>query len=434
MKIVGGKWSNWSGGVSFRPHTVVAPKDEVELAAAVRKADGNVRVPGTGYSFTPLNATAGTLIDLSEFTGLRGCDPERQVATIAAATPLWGIGSLLHPLGFALKNMADVDRQTLGGVVGTGTHGTGITLGSFSADVASFRLVLANGEVIHCSPDENAEIFGAGRTSMGMLGVMTEIDMNVRPIYKLVEKQFVHPIDELFRQLDGLVAANRHFEFFWFPYADEAVCKSLNETDVDAPIRHSANTLRARGERRSADEQVFAAINEILPYAPFLAKLTHRLFSRLMPGQERVRWSHEIFPSPRTVRFNEMEYAVPYEKGPEVLREIVKTIRKRQINTGFPIEYRTVAADDVWLSPFYRRESATIAVHQYHRVDTTGLFEACEEVFRRHDGRPHWGKRHTSTASELANLYPQFEVFRRLRMKLDPSGKFLNDHLRAMFG
>jgi FAD/FMN-containing dehydrogenase len=293
---------------------------------------------------------------------------------------------------------------------------------------------LANGDVIHCSPDENAEIYAAGRTSIGMLGVMIEIDMNVRPIYKLVEKQFVHPIDELFRQLDGLVAANRHFEFFWFPYADVAVCKSLNETDADAPIRHSANTLRLRGERTSADDRVFAAINEILPYAPFLLKPTHRLFSRLMPGQERVRWSHEIFPSPRTVRFNEMEYAVPYEKGPTVLHEIVETIRKKRLNTGFPIEYRTVAADDVWLSPFYRRDSATIAVRQYHRVDTAELFDACEAVFRRHDGRPHWGKRHSLTAPDLATLYPQFEAFRGLRARVDPAGKFLNKYLRGLFG
>jgi len=434
MKIVGGRWSNWSGGVSSRPRAIIAPRDEVELAAAVRKAEGNVRVPGTGYSFTPLNATDGTLIDLSAFTGLRGCDPERQVATIAAATPLWGIGSLLHPVGFALKNMVDIDRQTLGGVVGTGAHGTGITLGSFSSDVASFRLVLASGDVIHCSPDENAEIYAAGRTSMGMLGVMTEIDMNVRPIYKLVEKQFVHPIDELFRQMDGLVAANRHFEFFWFPYADVAVCKSLNETEADAPIRHSANTLRARGERASAHEYVFAAVNEVLPYAPFLLKPTHRLFSRLMPRQKLVRWSHEIFPSARTVHFDEMEYAVPYEQGRETLREIVETIRKKRINTGFPIEYRTVAADDVWLSPFYQRQSAAIAVRQYHRVDRTELFEACEAVFRRHDGRPHWGKRHSLAGPDLARLYPQFEAFRALRARVDPAGKFLNGYLRGLFG
>lgn len=433
MNISGGIWSNWSGGVSCRPHAVVAPKDEVELAAAVRKAEGPVRVPGNGHSFTPLNVTNGTLIDLSAFTGLRGFDPEHEVATIAAATPLWEIASLLQPLGYGLKNMGDVDRQTLGGVVGTGTHGTGLTLGSFSADVASFSLLLATGEMIHCSSSENAEIFAAGRTSLGMLGVMTEIGMKVRPAYKLVEKHFTHSVDELFRQLDGLVNANRHFEFFWFPYSDFAVCKALNETDANAPTRHSAKTLQARGEHKTADEYAFAVINEVLPYAPFLLRPVHQLFSKLMPGQERVRWSHEIFPSPRTVRFNEMEYAFPYEKGPEVLREVVEMIRKRRINTGFPIEYRTVAADDVWLSPFYGRESATIAVHQYHRVDTTELFEACEDLFRRHGGRPHWGKRHTRAATELAELYPKYQAFVALRRKLDPDGRFLNDHLRDSF-
>lgn len=433
MKTVGGKWSNWSGGVVCKPRSIVAPKDEVELAAAVRKAEGQVRVPGTGHSFTPLNATDGTMIDLSAFAGLQGCDPANETATVAAATPLWGIGSLLHPLGYALKNMGDIDRQTLAGVVGTGTHGTGRTLGSLSSEVASFRLVLASGEVIHCSPTENVEVYAAGRTSMGTLGVMTEIGMKVRPIYKLVEKNFIHPVDELFRQLDGLINANRHFEFFWFPYADMAVCKSLNETDAPSPSRHSARTLKARGERSSLDEYLFAGINEMLPRMPALVPAAHKLFSKFMPGQEKVRWSHEIYPSPRTIRFNEMEYAVPIEKGPDVVREIVEMIRKRNIFTGFPIEYRVVAADDVWMSPFYGRESATIAVHQYHKVDTTELFEACEAIFRSYEGRPHWGKRHTRTAAELAQLYPKYGDFVAVRRRLDPSGKFLNDHLRAMF-
>jgi FAD/FMN-containing dehydrogenase len=171
----------------------------------------------------------------------------------------------------------------------------------------------------------------------------------------------------------------------------------------------------------------------VLPYAPFLLGPTHRLFSSLMPGAGKVRWSHEIFPSPRTTRFNEMEYAVPYANGPDAIREIVETIRKKRINTGFPIEYRSVAEDDVWMSPFHGRESATIAVHQFHRVDTTRLFDACETIFRLYEGRPHWGKRHTRTADELGTLYPKFEQFRAVRRVLDPKGKFLNAHLRAMF-
>ncbi|MEI9932420.1 MAG: D-arabinono-1,4-lactone oxidase [Rhizomicrobium sp.] len=433
MKVVGGKWSNWSGGVRCKPRKIVAPKDEIDLAVTVRQAAAPVRVPGSGHSFTPVNETDGMLIDLSAFTGLKSIDSRAETATLAAATPLWQIGSLLHAQGFGLKNMGDIDRQTLGGVVGTGTHGTGRTLRNFSAEVAGFRLLLANGELINCTANENADVFNAGRTSLGALGVMTEITMNVRPAYKLIENNFVMPIDEMLRMFNSLVADNRHFEFFWFPYADVAVCKTLNETDAPAPEPRTAQEMHARGEHSTSDQRAFGWINEALPYTPFMLKSAHRLFSSLMPSKGKVRWSHEIFPSPRTTRFNEMEYALPYEHGLDILLEVVETIRKKRINTGFPIEYRTVAADDVWMSPFYERESATIAVHQYHRVDTGKLFDTCEAIFRKNEGRPHWGKRHTRTAAELATLYPRFDDFRAVRRRLDPQGKFLNPHLKGMF-
>jgi len=433
MKIVGGRWSNWSGGVVCKPKEVIAPKDEVALAAAVRQAKGPVRVPGTGHSFTPLNATDGTMIDLSAFRGLRNSASEKDVATIGAATRLWEIGPKLHGLGHALLNMGDIDRQTLGGVVGTGTHGTGVTLGSFSSQVAGFRLLLASGEILHCSPGENEEVYSAGRTSFGSFGVMIDISMKVRPAYKLIEQNFLLPIGELWEKLDGFVQSNRHFEFFWFPYSDVAVCKTLNESDESAPDPRPPDDLFSRGERGGFDVHMFAAINELLPFAPFALKSAHRMFSSSMSGGSKVRWSHESFPSPRTVRFNEMEYAVPYEKGPDTVRKIAGEIRKRRINTGFPIEYRTVAPDDVWLSPFYQRKSATIAVHQYFRVNTSKLFDMCESIFRSVEGRPHWGKRHTRTRDEFAELYPRFEDFRALRQKLDPAMKFLNAHLRSIF-
>jgi FAD-linked oxidoreductase len=432
MKIVGGKWTNWSGGVVCKPRQVIAPKDEVELAAAIRCAEGSVRAPGTGHSFTPLCATDGMLVDMTAFSGLKQTDTVAGTATLFGATPLWAAGPALHASGVALYNMGDIDRQTLGGVVGTGTHGTGRTLGSISSAVAGFRIILADGSVLNCSATENAEIFAAGRVAMGALGVMTEISMKVRPVYRLVETNFLLPPQELFAQLDSLVADNRHFEFFWFPYADVAVCKTLNETEESAPEPRSAEAMRERGERVGSDSQTFATINRILPYAPFLLGPAHRLFSQLMPARAHARWSHEIFPSPRPIRFNEMEYAVPYERGPDCVREVVETIRKKRINTGFPLEFRSVAPDDVWLSPFYQRESVTIAVHQYFTVDPAKLFDTCEGIFRAYEGRPHWGKRHTRTADELRTIYPEYDRFVALRRRLDPGGKFLNPHLKAM--
>lgn len=433
MKIVGGKWSNWSGGVVCKPRQVLAPQNEVELAAAIRSAEGPVRVAGSGHSFTPVCASDGVLLDLSAFSGLRSASEKRSTATVYAATPLWALGPALHAHGLGLRNMGDIDRQTLAGVVATGTHGTGRTLGSFSSDVAGFRLVLASGDVWTCSATENPEVFLAGRVSLGMLGVMTEVTMALRPCYRLVENNFFLSSDELFHRLDELISTNRHFEFFWFPYSDIAVCKSLNETDKSAREPLSAEEMRRRGARYATAERVFAGINRVLPRLPFLLKPSHGLFSRLMPSPASARWSYEAFPSPRPVRFNEMEYGVSIERGADCIREIVTDIRKRRINTGFPFEFRTVAADDIWLSPFYRRESATIAVHQYHKVDTTELFTACEAIFRAYDGRPHWGKRHSRTRAELIRLYPAFERFCSLRRELDPRGKFLNSYLRTMF-
>jgi FAD/FMN-containing dehydrogenase len=308
-----------------------------------------------------------------------------------------------------------------------------VTLGSLSSEVAGFRLLTANGEILQCTPIENAEIFTAGRTSMGSLGVMIEIAMHVRPAYKLIERNFLLPIEELWGRLDGFVKDNRHFEFFWFPYSDVAICKTLNETSDPAPDPRPAEAMRQRGETGGGDARTFTVINEVLPYAPFALRAAHRMFSGSMSGATKVRWSHEIFPSPRTVRFNEMEYAVPFEKGPDTIRKIASEIRKRRINTGFPIEYRTVAADDIWLSPFYQRKTATIAVHQYFRVNTSRLFDMCESIFRSVEGRPHWGKRHTRTAEEFVEIYPKFDDFRALRQKLDPQGKFLNPHLRSIF-
>ncbi|MGH6887905.1 MAG: D-arabinono-1,4-lactone oxidase [Rhizomicrobium sp.] len=433
IKLVGGKWRNWSGGVKCRPRRVLAPSNEIELAAAIRISEGPIRAVGSGHSFTPIAASDGELLDLAAFAGLKNISFEFERATFFAATPLWAIGPALHPHGFALNNMGDIDRQTLAGAVATATHGTGSMLRCDSAYLSGFRLILADGSVLNCSAEDNVDIFQAGRVALGTLGVMTEITLSVRPHYRLTENDFLLPSDELFERLDELVADNRHFEFFWFAFSDTAVCKSLNETERPAPVPAGAETMRRRGACHGLEERVFAGLNEALPYLPFLARPVHGLFSRVMPRPARARWSHEVFPSARPVRFDEMEYALPSARGADCLRELVTEIRKKRLVTGFPLEFRTVAADDIPLSPFFERDSATIAVHQFHKVDPTALFAACEAIFRNHGGRPHWAKRHSRTRDDLATLYPGYERFCALRRSLDPRGKFLNPYLRALF-
>ena len=100
----------------------------------------------------------------------------------------------------------------------------------------------------------------------------------------------------------------------------------------------------------------------------------------------------------------------------------------------FPLECRWVAADDIWLSPAYQRDSAYIAAHMYKGMPYHGYFEAVEEVFQKYNGRPHWGKMHTQTAESLSKIYPKWNEFQALRQELDPNGIFLNPYVKRIFG
>jgi FAD/FMN-containing dehydrogenase len=140
-----------------------------------------------------------------------------------------------------------------------------------------------------------------------------------------------------------------------------------------------------------------------------------------------------VFPSERHDLHTEMEYAVPAEAGPACFDEVRRLVLDEFADVGWPLEYRTLAADDVWLSPAFHRPTVTISVHHDPPpADDRALFHAAEAVFRRYDGRPHWGKVHFRSAGELAGLYPRWDDWWRVRDECDPGGVFLNDHLRTM--
>lgn len=117
----------------------------------------------------------------------------------------------------------------------------------------------------------------------------------------------------------------------------------------------------------------------------------------------------------------------------EVVREIRAKVAAKKHAVHFPVECRYVKGDDIWLSPAYGRDSAYIAVHMYKGMEHEAYFRDVEDIFRKHGGRPHWGKMHTRTARELAGLYPKWEAFWEIRKQADPDGLFLNDYLRKLF-
>jgi FAD/FMN-containing dehydrogenase len=168
-----------------------------------------------------------------------------------------------------------------------------------------------------------------------------------------------------------------------------------------------------------------------LPAPPALPTAPAGLARYLAP--ERIDWSYRIFPSERTRRFNEMEFAVPAEHGPDCLRELRQLMRQRHPTVTWPIEYRTVRADDIPLSPACGRETVTISIHHAANLPYRAFFADAEAIFRNHHGRPHWGKLHGYTARDLRDGYPQWDTFLATRARLDPAGRFLNPYLRQFF-
>ena len=149
---------------------------------------------------------------------------------------------------------------------------------------------------------------------------------------------------------------------------------------------------------------------------------------------ERIDHSHRVLPSERTLRFVEMEYAVPAENGAACFREIRALMQRHHPDVLWPVEYRTVASDDLPLSPAHGRDTVTVSVHQGNELPYEAFFSDAETVLREHGGRPHWGKWHRATADVLRPLYPRWSDFGSVRERLDPDGRFLNDHLREVLG
>jgi FAD/FMN-containing dehydrogenase len=386
-------WTNWSGSVACRARRVESPPDEAAVAALVRAAAADglvVRAAGAGHSFVPVCASDGVVVLTEGLHGLIAADPAAGVATVGGGSRIWQLGPLLHAAGVGMITMGDIDRQSVAGAVATGTHGSGPTLGSISTQVAGLRLVTAEGEVVGCSPAREPELFACARVSLGVLGLVTAVTLRVLPRYRLRERTWPCPLDDALAQLDTLVPANRHFEFFWRPRTDLCDMKSLNFTDHDPA---------GEGPPEAA---------------------------------ARTGWSHEIIPSERNVKFNEIEFAVPAARGPDCLREIRACMRARHPDVAWPLEYRTLAPDDIPLSPAHGRPTVTISAHEAAERPHEPFFRDVEAIFRNHRGRPHWGKWHTHRAAELRALYPQWDRFRALRERMDPAGRFLNDHLRGV--
>lgn len=420
-------WSNWSGNQHCQPSQRLLPKNEEELLSAIKNATQPIRCVGSGHSFSPLVPTNHTLLSLARLRGVENADPQALEADVWAGTRLSQLGKELWQQGMSTINMSDIDSQAFAGALATSTHGTGKQLGSLSTQVKSLRIASAAGDIVECSAGSNSDLFHAAGNHLGALGVISKARLRTDKAYYLKEYSWMMTEEEGLERAQELRDAHRHYEMYALPHGDYMLGIAIDKIDPaaipDVPAVESGDAYEA-----------FRTLANLIDYLPFLRSWLVNFGAGGVEPETRYGASHEIFGNLRDIRFNEMEYTVPAEVGPQCLREILQTIKKHNIPVVFPIEARYIKGDDIWLSPFYRRDGFSISCHNFHDKDYKKYFAAIEPIFWKYDGRPHWGKIHTLSAAEFRARYERFDDFRRLRAELDPQGLFLNDHLRHVLG
>lgn len=399
-------WANWVGNQSFTPRSTVAVDSEVEVTRAVAEAAAagvGVSTAGAGHSFTPIVETDGILLDLDRLRGITNIDPDSLLVTAGPRTSIAEFGPPLWEAGLSLANQGDIDAQAIAGAIATATHGSGRRQPSFSSALAGCRLVDGAGDLVTVSSTSNPDLLPAVQTSVGVLGIMTEVTIKVVPAYQLHARTDIMPLDEVLERFESDVEEYRHYGFFWMP------------TDESARLYNLAGA--------GAGDCVVKRYRQVDVGPPREGFGPH----------ERMGPAYEIYPMVYDPNFHELEYFLPIEHSRTILEEMRKLMLVWLPLSLYPLEIRVVAAEEAWMSPNYRRDNLVVSVSGEPGADYWPYLQACDSLFAEFEGRPHWGKIHFMTADRLRRLFPRYGDFLTVRKRLDPAGAFLNHHTRALF-
>ncbi|MCF2535903.1 FAD-binding protein [Streptomyces sp. FB2] len=414
-----GTITNWAGNITYGAGELHRPASVDEVAALVA-ASTRVRVLGSGHSFNEIAEPGpdGVLLSIAALPPLVDVDGAARTVRVSGGTRYAELARAVHAHGLALPNMASLPHISVAGSVATGTHGSGVGNGSLGSAVREVELVTADGSVVRIGRDDPR--FGGAVTSLGALGVVTALTLDLEPAFEVEQ----HVFTEL--PLAGLDTA-----------AFEAVMSAAYSVSLFTDWR--APGFRQVWLKRRTDQP----LPEITGAAPATEKL------HPVPGMPAVNCTeqfgvpgpwHERLPhfraefTPSSGAELQSEYLLPRDRALEALHA-VDAIRDTVAPVLQTCEVRTVAADEQWLSPSYGRD--TVALHFTWVEDTAAVLPVVRRLEAALDAfapRPHWGKVFTTPAGVLGDRYPRLDDFRALARELDPKGTFANAFVRDVLG
>lgn len=429
-------YRNWSEQFHCTPQRVHQPRSEAGLAAIlgdVAKRDQHARVFASGLSPGDIAMSDEDLILTSDWSRVVSIDAGTRQAVVEPGVTLEKLSHALATHGLALPVLSSIAQQTLAGALATATHGTGIQYGNFSTWLQAARLVTPQGEVLAISEQENADLLPAARCHLGGLGVFSQLTLQVCEAFDLAVTEQPGRLDAVLARLPERLAQD-HYRFWYLPHTDKVWEWAATRTPPGAapPPLTGWQRLNAWFQERFIDHYVYEFLLYLATYQPAMIPWINRAGARVRFGQARQSQgpSFHQFTFDCLFKQHVNEWSIPIEHTGKALRGIRDLIARKGYYAHLPIEVRFVQGDDIWLSPCQGRDSCYIGVIAYLPHGRPPRHEAYfadyEQLMVSLDGRPHWAKYFHLPSDELAQRYPHWQDFQRVRKQLDPNLRLRN--------
>lgn len=420
---------NWAKNERCIAQHYYQPQTETELVAIIQQSQ-KVRLTGTGHSWSAVCLSEDTLINLDRYNKVLQIDRPLLKVKVQAGIKLQALIKQLHSEGLALKNLGSICYQSLAGAISTGTHGSGITHQILGSQVEEFTLIKADGEKLTIHHLRDKELFNTALVSLGCLGVISEITLNVTPAFNLHDYTVAVSYDEAVEKLEEYVHGTHHFKMWWFPHTDKMVLYRYNRT------AEKVNDSRFR--QWFMDEFISVNGYRLLLRLGNLRRPWRKLINKLLVQNfktplDRIATSHQVFIVPEPPLHREVEWAFDISVAKNLLREYKQLIESSGHLINFIQEIRFTKADNYALSGCYGRDTIWLGAYNADNHGWQELKTDFEALAKKYKGRPHWGKEFSIDKGYLQSVYPQFETFNKLRKQLDPYGKFENEMMAKIF-
>ena len=413
------KLKNWAGNVEYSTENLHAAKSVAEATEYIKKT-GKLKVLGTRHCFNTIADSKDAFLSLTEMQDEPVLDKAAKTVTVDANMTYGKLAPWLQERGYALHNLASLPHISVAGAVSTGTHGSGEKNGNLSTVVSGLELVAANGDVVELSRRKDGETFRGAVMSLGVLGAMTKVTLEVQPAFQA--RQWVYqdmPMEALKAHFNEIEESGYSVSLF-----TDWQNKNVNEVWIKERIAAGAKQFEAKAEFFGAK----LAKKNLHPIAELGAENCTEQLGVPGPWYERLPHFKMGF-TPSAGKELQSEYFVPRKGAVDAIFAVEKLHEK--ISPHLLItEIRTIAADDLWLSPCYQQDS--VAIHFTWQQDWPSVKAVLPEIEKALEPfrvRPHWGKLFTIEPSVLRSRYRRLPEFEELARKYDPAGKFRNAFL-----